>query len=66
MRLKILVSWLGIADLKAAGLMPNNAEESTGDGPILGALRNLSFDELHLLHNYDQPKFRTYVEWLTQ
>ena len=43
-----LVSWLGIADLKAAGQIQSRPEEPVGDGPILGALKTLSFDELHL------------------
>jgi transcriptional regulator with PAS, ATPase and Fis domain len=63
---QILLSWLGIADLKAAGLLPNNAEETIGDGPILGALRNLSFVELHLLHDQDPQKVTAYLAWLTQ
>ncbi|MDX8126448.1 sigma 54-interacting transcriptional regulator [Methylomonas sp. OY6] len=63
---QILLSWLGIADLKAAGLLPNNAEEPIGDGPILGALKTLSFDELHLLHNQAPQKVAAYLDWLTQ
>ncbi len=61
---QILVSWLGIADLRAAGLLPNNAEDTPGDGPILGALKNLKFDELHLLHDHDKQKVVAYVAWL--
>lgn len=63
---QILLSWLGIADLKAASLLPNNDREPIGDGPILGALKNLSFDELHLLHDQDQQKVTAYLDWLTQ
>jgi transcriptional regulator with PAS, ATPase and Fis domain len=63
---QILLSWLGIADLKAACLLPNNAREPIGDGPILGALKNLSFDELHLLHDQDPQKVAGYLDWLTQ
>jgi len=63
---QILLSWLGIADLKAAGLLPNNTGEPIGDGPILGALKNLSFDELHLLHDQDPQKVTAYLDWLTQ
>jgi transcriptional regulator with PAS, ATPase and Fis domain len=66
MNKQILLSWLGIADLKAAGLLPHNAEELTGDGPILGALKNLGFDELHLLHDQEQHKVAAYINWLTQ
>jgi transcriptional regulator with PAS, ATPase and Fis domain len=66
MNKQVLLSWLGIADLKAAGLLPNNAAEPIGDGPILGALKNLSFDELHLLHDQDPQKVTAYLDWLTQ
>lgn len=61
---KILLSWLGIADLTAAGLMSNNAEKSAGHGPILGALKNLIFDELHLLHDQDPQQVNAYIDWL--
>jgi len=66
MHLKILLSWLGIADLKAAGLISGNTSEPIGDGPILGALKNLSFDELHLLHDHNQQKATAYINWLAQ
>lgn len=66
MPLNILLSWLGIADLKAAGVMTDHPNESIGDGPILGALKNLSFDELHLLHDHDQSKVKEYIDWLAQ
>lgn len=66
MSLNILLSWLGIADLKAAGVMTDHPNESIGDGPILGALKNLSFDELHLLHDHDQSKVKEYIDWLAQ
>jgi len=60
------LSWLGIADLKAAGLISGNTSEPIGDGPILGALKNLSFDELHLLHDHNQQKATAYINWLAQ
>jgi len=40
---KILISWLGNTDLKSAAQMPLRPEKDVGDGPILGALKSLSF-----------------------
>jgi len=51
---KTLISWLGNTDLKAAGQMVLRPKEEVGDGPILGALKSLSFTELHLLHDQNQ------------
>lgn len=62
---KILISWLGITDLKAAGQISSRADEIIGDGPILGALKTLTFDELHLLHGQEQSKANAYVSWLS-
>lgn len=63
---KILVSWLGITDLKAANLMDIRPEEAIGHGPILGALKTLCFDELHLLFDQKQAIAQTYSEWLVE
>lgn len=63
---KILLSWLGTADLKAAGVLSSGTEEAISDGPILGALKSLSFSELHLLHNQDKQKTAIYTDWLAQ
>ncbi len=46
--------------------MSKNAEKSAGHGPILGALKNLIFDELHLLHDQDPQQVHAYIEWLSQ
>ncbi len=62
---QILVSWLGITDLKAAGQVSLRPNEEIGDGPILGALNNLSFDELHLIHEQEKTKLDAYIAWLT-
>lgn len=66
MNRKILLSWLGIADLKAAGQFPIRPDEDCGDGPILGALKKLNFDELHLLHDQDKAKAGAFINWLSQ
>lgn len=63
---KILVSWLGITDLKAANLMDIRPEEAIGHGPILGALKTLCFDELHLLFDQKQAIAQAYSEWLVE
>lgn len=61
---QILVSWLGITDLKAAKQLPQPTTETIGNGPILGALTTLRFDELHLLHDQEDSKVKGYLEWL--
>jgi len=66
MNTNILLSWLGITDLKAASLLPDSSQTPIGDGPILGALKNLSFDELHLLHDQDPQQVHAYMDWLNQ
>ena len=65
---KILISWLGNTDLKAAAQMPLRPEEEVGDGPILGALKSLSFTELHLLHDQRQTQEQVngFINWLTK
>lgn len=62
---KILISWLGITDLKAAGQIPSRPDEIIGEGPILGALKTLAFDELHLINDQEQSKVDAYVSWLS-
>ena len=63
---KILISWLGNTDLKAAGQFPSRLDEIIGEGPILGALKKLVFDELHLIHEQEQCKVNAYVDWLSE
>jgi hypothetical protein len=63
---KILISWLGITDLKASGQIPSRTDEIVGEGPILGALNNLTFDELHLLHDQENSKTDAYIDWLSE
>jgi transcriptional regulator with PAS, ATPase and Fis domain len=63
---KILISWLGIADLKAAGQISSRPDEIIGEGPILGALKNLTFDELHLLYDQEKSKADAYIDWLSE
>ncbi len=63
---KILISWLGITDLKAAGQITSRPDEIVGDGPILGALKTLTFDELHLLHEQENSVAGAYVAWFSE
>lgn len=37
-----------------------------GEGPILGALNKLTFDELHILHDQENSKADAYVDWLSE
>jgi transcriptional regulator with PAS, ATPase and Fis domain len=60
----VLISWLGITDLKAADLISLKPNEEIGHGPILGALKKLSFDELHLIHEQEKTKVDAYISWL--
>ena len=40
---QILISWLGITDLKAGGQISTRFDEIVGEGPILGALKKIMF-----------------------
>ena len=62
----LLLSWVGIADLKAAGQFPDQQDELITDGPILGALKTLTFDELHLLYDQAPSKVDAYIKWLSR
>jgi transcriptional regulator with PAS, ATPase and Fis domain len=66
MNKNILLSWLGITDLKAAGQITSRPDESIGDGPILGALKTLHFDELHILYNQESAIADAFKDWLVQ
>jgi transcriptional regulator with PAS, ATPase and Fis domain len=63
---KILISWLGIADLKASSQIFTKPEELIGEGPILGALKNLKFDELHILYDQEALKAEAFKSWLNE
>ena len=62
---KILISWLGTTDLKAANQTPSRPDEIIDEGPILGAIKTLIFDELHILHDQEQSKADAYLRWLS-
>jgi transcriptional regulator with PAS, ATPase and Fis domain len=55
----ILVAWLGNTDLRAA-----DSQGSGEQGPILGAIKAIAFDAVHLLSDHGSPKTRAYTQWL--
>lgn len=57
--MSILVAWLGNTDLRAS------EPSGTGDeGPILGAIRALPFEAVHLLSDHGPQQTRAYTRWL--
>jgi DNA-binding NtrC family response regulator len=54
--MKILFAWIGTADLEA--------EKNSGEGPILGALRQRPFDEAWLLCSWPEDRILRYLAWL--
>lgn len=57
----ILVAWLGNTDLRAA-----DSQDSGEQGPILGAIKAIAFDAVHLLTDHGSPKTRAYTQWLSK
>lgn len=57
--MSVLVAWLGNTDLRAAEF-PGSGEQ----GPILGAIKAIAFDAVHLLSDHGSPKTRAYTQWL--
>lgn len=75
MRQRVLVSWVGHADLRAfsASLAERERAEllsvlgqgrSEQPGPLRALLEAESFDEVHVLANYERRWVRAYGEWL--
>lgn len=56
---KILVSWIGMTDLKAS-----RGIESVGIGPIAQAVTNRLFDKVVLISNYSEAENNSYINWL--
>ena len=56
---KILVSWIGRADLRAV-----KESEIVGIGPIAQAVRAVSFDHVVLLNNFPESEALPYLHWL--
>ncbi len=61
---RILLAWIGKADLKAA-----SGDDAGGDGPIAQALAARAFDHVVLLNNYraeDVPPFERWIRKKTK
>lgn len=56
---RVLFSWIGKTDLRAAA-----GEASAGDGPIAQALAARSFDHVVLLNNYPKAEVAAFERWL--
>jgi len=56
---KILISWIGMTDLKASKRV-----EGVGIGPIAQAVTNRFFDEVVLISNYLEIENNAYINWL--
>lgn len=56
---KILISWIGMTDLKASGGL-----ESVGIGPIAQAVTNRLFNKVVLISNYSEQENTSYINWL--
>ena len=57
----LLLAWLGNTDIRASeGLNPGD------EGPLLGAVRAMAFEAIHLLSDHPTPRARAYVKWLEQ
>lgn len=57
--MSILLAWLGNTDLRAS-----ETQDLVEQGPILGAVKAIPFDSVHLLSDHPPPKSRAYVKWL--
>lgn len=55
----ILVSWIGMTDLKAA-----KGFDGVGIGPIAQAVTNRLFDKVVLISNYSELENDAYINWL--
>jgi transcriptional regulator with PAS, ATPase and Fis domain len=56
---RLLLTWVGTADLKAAA-----ANDAANLGPVAQALASLPFDEVHLLSNFTGADVVAYEAWL--
>ncbi len=54
-----LVAWVGNADLRAAA-----SEPDAGLGPLLGAVKAMVFDVVHVLSDHPPEKTRAFASWL--
>ncbi|WP_175751372.1 sigma-54 interaction domain-containing protein [Burkholderia ambifaria] len=57
----ILLAWLGNTDLRASDF-----EDTAEQGPILGTIKAMTFESVHLLSDHPEAKARSYAKWLGQ
>lgn len=57
--MSILLAWLGNTDLRTPEM-----QDLVEQGPILGAVKAIPFDSVHLLSDHPPPRSRAYVKWL--
>jgi transcriptional regulator with PAS, ATPase and Fis domain len=57
---KILICWIGLTDLKAAG----HVDANIGAGPICQAVSELGFDKIHLISDRPEAESKSYTHWL--
>lgn len=58
---RILISWIGKADLDAC---QQGLEHTSNPGPVLATLKTERFASAHFLCNYPQKELATYLAWL--
>lgn len=61
--MKVLVSWIGVTDLEAAGARTPKSNVSPGAGPLGQALEKRVFDRVVLLTNFSKSENSTYLKW---
>ena len=61
MSLKTLISWIGMADIKAS-----KGDQQAELGPVGQAITTLSFDRIVLLNDFDQMTGSKYVNWISK
>lgn len=57
----VLLAWLGNTDLRSS-----EAQDSSEQGPILGAVKSMHVDGVHLLSDQPSIKSRFYAKWLEE
>ncbi|MCF8130516.1 MAG: hypothetical protein K9N10_18550 [Deltaproteobacteria bacterium] len=58
---RILISWIGFADLSAP-----NKSETLGIGPVARVPKACPLDEIVLLNNYPEKDVQNYITWITK
>jgi len=61
MKIKTLISWIGVADINAS-----KGVQQSGLGPIGQAITAFSFDRLVLLNDFDKKTGSNYANWINK